>query len=135
MPKLYADAAYYIALLVRRDRLHEPAVALSATLESVATVTSDPVLVEVLAYVSKRRHHSRSLGLAFVDALRANRSVTIVRQTPDLFDTGLELYRHRLDKGYSLTDCMSMIVCRQLDLTQILTHDHHFAQEGFEILL
>ena len=32
MARLYADAAYYVALLVRQDRLHQPAIALSAHL-------------------------------------------------------------------------------------------------------
>jgi predicted nucleic acid-binding protein len=39
------------------------------------------------------------------------------------------------DKGYSLTDRMSMVVCRQLDIPEVLTHDRHFLQDGFTILL
>jgi len=115
--------------------LHQDAITLSAKLGTAAIVTSDPVLVEVLAYVSKRGPQARSAGLAFIDELRGDAGATSVRQTPELFDAGLDLYRSRLDKGYSLTDCMSMIVCRQRNVTQVLTHDHHFAQEGFEILL
>jgi predicted nucleic acid-binding protein len=48
---------------------------------------------------------------------------------------GLKLYESRLDKGYSLTDCISMSVMRDRNLTEMLTHDRHFAQEGFIILL
>ena len=99
------------------------------------TVTIDPVLVEVLAYVSGRGRHARRLGVELIDRLRANAATIIVRQTPDLFDAGLELYRARLDKGYSLTGCMSMTVCHQLGISEVLTHDRHFAPEGFEILL
>ncbi len=51
------------------------------------------------------------------------------------FLEALELYESRLDKGYSLTDCISMNVCHKLGITQVLTHDHHFEQEGFSILL
>ena len=61
--------------------------------------------------------------------------VTVVRQTPDLFDAGLALYRRRLDRGYSLTDCMSMIVCRERRIGDVPTHDRHVEQEGFAILL
>ncbi len=43
--------------------------------------------------------------------------------------------RPRLDKEYSLTDCMGMVICREYGITDVLTHDHHFAQEGFTILL
>jgi predicted nucleic acid-binding protein len=59
----------------------------------------------------------------------------VIRHTPDLFLKGLDLYESRLDKGYSLTDCISMIVLRERRITDVLTHDRHFAQEGFNILL
>ena len=50
------------------------------------------------------------------------------------FSDALSLYERRPDKGYSLTDCRSMLLMRQRGLTDILTHDHHFTQEGFTIL-
>jgi predicted nucleic acid-binding protein len=34
-----------------------------------------------------------------------------------------------------LTDCISMEAMRQESITEILTHDNHFKQEGFAILL
>jgi predicted nucleic acid-binding protein len=46
----------------------------------------------------------------------------------------LNLFEDRPDKGYSLTDCMSMQVMRRDGLTEVLTNDHHFSQEGFRIL-
>jgi uncharacterized protein len=48
---------------------------------------------------------------------------------------GFELYNSRLDKGYSLTDCVSMNIMREQNITQILTNDVHFEQEGFSVLL
>ena len=47
---------------------------------------------------------------------------------------GLELNEQRPDKGYSLMDCISMNTMRQLKLTEALTHDKHFVQEGFAIV-
>lgn len=58
----------------------------------------------------------------------------MVEQTHQSFLLGLDLYQNRLDKGYSLTDCISMNTMRQLGITEILTHDRHFTQEGFVIL-
>jgi predicted nucleic acid-binding protein len=52
----------------------------------------------------------------------------------ELFLAGLDLYRARPDKGYSLTDCMSMLIMRREGLAEILTHDRHFEQEGFRAL-
>ena len=44
---------------------------------------------------------------------------------------GLALYKARPDKGYSLTDCISMQTMRREGLTDVLTNDRHFEQEGF----
>jgi hypothetical protein len=51
------------------------------------------------------------------------------------FLAGLTLYQNRPDKEYSLIDCISMQTMRELEIIDILTHDKHFTQEGFVILL
>ncbi len=61
--------------------------------------------------------------------------MSIVAQTPTLFAAGVALYRRRLDKSYSMVDCMSMVVCRERGLQDVLTADRDFEQEGFTILL
>jgi predicted nucleic acid-binding protein len=51
------------------------------------------------------------------------------------FMGGFEMYRARPDKGYSLTDCISMQTMRREGLTEVLTNDRHFEQEGFRALV
>ena len=72
---------------------------------------------------------------AFVRKILLDVRVKVIPRNETAFLDALELYESRLDKGYSLTDCISMNVCRNLDITEILTHDHHFQQEDFTILL
>ena len=43
------------------------------------------------------------------------------------------LERHQ-DKRYSLTDCASFVVMKQLKIKAALTFDKHFAQAGFQML-
>jgi predicted nucleic-acid-binding protein len=69
------------------------------------------------------------------DSLLASRMVRVVAQTTDSFRTGFELYRARLDKGYSLTDCISMQTMRREGIAEVLTNDVHFEQEGFRAVL
>jgi predicted nucleic acid-binding protein len=57
-----------------------------------------------------------------------------VPQIRESFLSGLQLYRDRPDKGYSLTDCISMQTMRREELTEVLTNDRHFEQEGFRAL-
>ena len=48
---------------------------------------------------------------------------------------GMELYASRPDKSWSLTDCISFCVMRELGITDVLTTDRHFSQAGFHVLL
>lgn len=50
------------------------------------------------------------------------------------FLSGLDLYAHRLDKEYSLVDCISMSVMRDEGMYEVLASDHHLTQEGFNVL-
>jgi predicted nucleic acid-binding protein len=58
----------------------------------------------------------------------------VIPQSRSSFLDALALYEARPDKAYSLTDCISMDVMRREGLTEVLTNDHHFTQEGFHIL-
>jgi uncharacterized protein len=52
-----------------------------------------------------------------------------------LINLALEHYEDREDKGYSLTDCMSMIVMENHAVQEVPTSDKHFRQAGFTILM
>jgi uncharacterized protein len=60
--------------------------------------------------------------------------IRLIPQSHDTFRAGLALYRARPDKGYSLTDCISMQTMLREGLTVVLTNDGHFEQEGFRAL-
>jgi predicted nucleic acid-binding protein len=48
---------------------------------------------------------------------------------------GMELFKKRADKDWSLVDCISMLIAQERRITDIFTTDHHFEQAGFNILL
>jgi len=64
----------------------------------------------------------------------SNPSIRVVEVTRARLLDGLALYKSRPDKAYSLTDCISMQTMRHEGLTEALTNDHHFTQEGLHIL-
>jgi predicted nucleic acid-binding protein len=61
-------------------------------------------------------------------------TIQVVYYTSELRKLGFELYKQRSDKGYSITDCILMVIIRQMDIIEVLTHDKHFTQESFIIL-
>lgn len=135
MPPTFVDTFAYIALLVRSDASHERVVAKFEESSDERFVTTDAIVVELLAYVASGGKRLRQAAVEFVQDLYADPRVTVVPQTRELFDAALSLYASRPDKGYSLTDCMSMVVCRDMRIEDVLTHDRHFAQEGLRALL
>jgi predicted nucleic acid-binding protein len=53
----------------------------------------------------------------------------------ELHRGALALLMAGVDKTYSLCDAVSFILMRQRRITEALTTDHHFEQEGFQRLL
>jgi predicted nucleic acid-binding protein len=70
-----------------------------------------------------------------VDDALSDPLVIVRPQTHQSFLDGFALFKSRPDKGYSLTDCISMEAMRREGIGEILTHDQHFMQEGFSVLL
>ncbi len=135
MRTVFADTCYWIALLNPRDQLHDRAVRVSQSLRSVRIVTTDEVLTEFLNYFGNRGILLRQAATRMVAQIQVDRRIHIEPQSRETFESGFGFFRARLDKGYSLTDCISMDRMLQMQLTEVLTNDGHFYQEGFLCLL
>jgi predicted nucleic acid-binding protein len=131
---LFADTFYWVALLNPRDAFHPAVMSYSRTLRGARVVTTDEVFTEVLNFWGGAGRYWRTAAGAQVRRLRQNPAIEVLPQTRADFDAALALYEARPDKGYSLTDCRSMAALRALGITDVLTNDHHFSQEGFTIL-
>jgi predicted nucleic acid-binding protein len=131
--RVFADTLYWLALFVPGDEWAEAAV--TADLADALLVTTEEVLSEFLTAVCARGDHARRLACRSVREILADPGVEVVAQSHESFLAGLELYERRPDKQYSLVDCISMNVMRQLGTNEVLTQDRHFSQEGFVRLL
>jgi predicted nucleic acid-binding protein len=135
MKHVFADAQYWVALINNQDQSHAAAKAASIALHGAVIITTEEVLTEVLAFFSERGRFLRQFAAATIRSIYANQTMRVVPQSSQSFAAGLDLYEARPDKGYSLTDCISMVTMRQEGITDVLSHDGHFTQEGFAILL
>lgn len=86
-------------------------------------------------YFSGEGEWLRRTGAANVRAILSNSKIETIFIERAAFLSGFDLYEARPDKGHSLTDCISMNVMRDHGIADVLTHDAHFTQEGFHILL
>jgi predicted nucleic acid-binding protein len=134
MKRYFVDAFYWIALFSHRDQWHSRVLAFDATLDDAPLYTTDEVLTEFLAFYSAADSALRTRAAALVQTILDEGGTTVIPQTRAGFLEALALYQARPDKHYSLTDCGSMHAMRRAGLTDVLTNDHHFTQEGFRIL-
>lgn len=136
MSVIFADTSYWVALIDPRDQWHEKATFIGKSLGSNLIVTTDEVLTEVLTFFSGYSAKTRGRVLRFVvDLINKATYVDVIEQSRASFLAGLTLYERRPDKSYSLVDCISMQLMRAEGLTDALTTDRHFLQEGFAVLL
>lgn len=134
MSAVFVDTWFFIAHLQKFDPHHLAALRLSRAYHDVAFVTHDGVLTELLTFFAGRGRFWRQSAAELVrETLEAKRyKVTPVSR--ELFENALALYERRADKEYSLVDCTSMHLMRSRGIDNILTNDHHFRQEGFDVL-
>jgi predicted nucleic acid-binding protein len=135
MRRVFADTAYWIALANPRDQWHPRAVKASRTLKGAEIITTEEVLVEFLAHFSGFGRLMREGAVRYAENVLGNPGIVVLPQSHQSFLDGLTLYKARPDKGYSLVDCISMEAMRRGGMNEILSHDAHFAQEGFRLLM
>jgi hypothetical protein len=130
--EVFADAHYFLALLIPNDEAHQAALAAARHL-GAPCVTTAWVLTELADAMA--RPENRDECARFILALRGNPKFVIVPPTALRFEAGFDLYRGRPDKDWSLTDCISFVVMKERGITEALTGDRHFEQAGFTALL
>ena len=135
MRRVFADALYWVALAHRKDQWHVRAIQVSQQIGAVTLVTTEEVLTEFLNHFSACGVPMRIQTASTVRGFLNDPSMIVIPQSHQTFLSGLALYEARQDKGYGLTDCISMATMRQEGVTEVLAHDDHFAQEGFVKLL
>jgi predicted nucleic acid-binding protein len=132
MMQVFTDTFYFLALLNPRDTAHARAAAFSSTFSGLVTTTAW-VLTEVADALADPRR--RPAFLQTLAQLRADPQVRIIAPDLALFDDGVALYAARMDKEWSLTDCISFVVMQRGGISEALTGDRYFEQAGFIALL
>jgi predicted nucleic acid-binding protein len=105
-----------------------------AYFEARVRLTHGYVLAEFVALAHARRL-PRLAALAFETDLVANPDIETVWPDESLHQQAMALLQARPDKTYSLCDSASFVLMRERNISEALTTDRHFEQEGFRKLL
>ena len=116
----------------RDERQHEDAITFIKAAPRL--VTHSYVLAEFVP-LCQARGLPRSDAIEFAADLLDDTEIELVWVGESLHRFALSLLQSRLDKTYSHCDAVSFVLMRLEGITEALTTDHHFEQEGFVRLL
>jgi predicted nucleic acid-binding protein len=126
------DTSGLLCLHYQTQPLHTQACA--AYKKAKLRLTHSYIIAEYVA-LANARGFPRSYILAFVIDLLNNPDIETVWVDDLLNRAAIELLIARQDKTYSLCDSVSFVLMRQRGISEALTTDRHFEQEGFIRLL
>lgn len=126
------DTSGFLCRYERKDLYHEKAVELFDSAPS--RFTSNYILAEYAA-LAQVRGVPRKQIIDFSEKILANDAIEIVWVDKVVHSKAVELLKQRSDKAYSLCDAVSFVLMRDRQITEALTTDRHFEQEGFNRLL
>ena len=135
---IYVDSSFLIAVLDQNDQFNTAACRVQFEFEAnrrAIFVTTRGVLNEVLAHFSRGDAVSRIRTAVYTKRLLTNPRYRVVASDFETYWAALDLYQNRPDKRYSMVDCLGMTVMRNQNITDVLTTDRDFEQEGFRNLM
>ena len=126
------DTSVWLCLNDRSDHRHAEA----ARFYHIARMhlTTSYILAEYVA-LTHSRGLPRQKALEFSEVVLTDPDVQVAWVDADLHRQAVELLLNRKDKTYSLCDAVSFVLMRERQISEALTTDRHFEQEGFVRLL
>lgn len=131
MRAVFLDASYVIALEWTDDQSHSAAVNHWPAVERSGKrlVTTSFIVDEVVTFFAARGLHGKAVEAG--EWLMSSPSIDVISVDEDLLRDGFEYLKRRVDKRYSLTDCISFVVMDSLEIGEALAFDAHFERAGF----
>lgn len=135
MKEVFGDTGYFIALVNKKDQYHRQAKkwARRLTKEKISCHISIPIVFEIADGFSKIGR--REIGIDLLEQISNSVNFIVHSFSEALYNNAKKLYIARKDKEWSLTDCYSFELMKELNISQVLSADKHFEQAGYEILL
>ncbi len=131
--KIYVDSDAFIGLESASDSLHEPVIQLLERLTGTeySLYTSWDVVDEVTTKISY--YLSKKQSLSFLRFLEEYK-IHILYPTRERHHRAVDLFSKIQSKRVSMTDCMNMILIKELNLDSIFSFDKIYKQQGIKTL-
>ena len=137
MNKLFVDTSGWASLFIPTEKYHSQAASVFShtQISGDRLITSNYVMAELIALIGSRWRGSRTQLFRYIDSIKQAPYVEICHIHVEIDNEAWRFCKARPDKAWSLVDCSSFILMKQLNIQNALTTDHHFQQAGFIQLL
>ncbi len=129
---MLVDTSGFLCLYEKKEPHHEKAIKFYDSAK--ARLTTSYVLAEYTASAQIRGISRREI-IKFSTRILDDEEIDIVWIDENLHRQAIELIQKREDKNYSVCDAAGFVLMREREITEALTTDKHFEQEGFIRLL
>lgn len=129
---MLVDTSGWLSVYHLHETNHYEAVSIFNSASSI--VTHSYILAEFIP-LAQVRGFPRESNLHFAAQIMDDPTLQFVWVDETLHRRAFQLLLDRKDKKYSLCDSVSFILMSDLSITEALTTDKHFEQEGFTRLL
>lgn len=136
MSRLFVDTSGWGHLTDPRQQFAEKAATLYREARAGrGVVTTNHVIAELTALLINPLRIKGPKRIEILEGIRTSSYIDVVNIDERMEAEAWHLLRNRPDKDWTLVDCSSFVLMRELDITYALTTDHHFEQAGFICLL
>ena len=137
MNRLFVDTSGWANLFIPTETHHHQTRQLFLALyrDRQPIITSSYIIAELVSLLDTRLRAARSQKLEHIATLKNSPNITIIHITEEIDAAAWTLCQSRSDKPWSLVDCSSFVLMKQLNIQTALTTDRHFEQAGFIRLL
>jgi len=135
MINIFVDTFAFISLFNEDDHYHKKSSEINNYYleHGVYYVTTNFVLDESITLL--RRYLNHSAVVQFYKTVKSSNVFEFIHITEHIENTAWNIFEKYSDKDFSFTDCTSFAVMNDNKINKVFTHDHHFEQMGFEILI
>lgn len=130
MSKVFIDADAFVAIWDKKDSNHKKVLFLVTKLDEleIKVFTSDFAFGEVITIISQNA--GKKKALSFIKYITTS-EIGIERNTEEREDRAIEQFKKFASKNTRFTDCLNMVIMKELGIDTIFSFDKHYKKAGF----
>jgi predicted nucleic acid-binding protein len=131
--KVFIDTGAWYAVADKADQFHSVAVKHLQYLFSnrSSLITTNLIIHETTMLMSRKL--SKKSAIQFLDTIYNDESVTVLQNNEILEGRAYKIFKKFSDQDFSITDCVSFIVSKDLLVKRVFSFDNHFKVMKFEM--